>query len=227
MARPKTIEDSEILRVARDVFVAAGAQGSTREIARRLNIAEASLFKRYPTKVALFLAAMTPPTPDTTALLAAARAEPDMQKALHVIGTFTLQYFRQAIPQMLPLITHPGIGLEQLLREFGESPATSFHAAIGALLSERQQQGDIAPGEPLATAGLIVAALHSVALFELTGIHGGAVPDAVLRAMLDALWHGLRPAGPAPPSQATATDPPAAKRAPAHRTRRTSSPRSQ
>ncbi len=201
MARPKTIADRDILRVAREVFVAAGAQGSTREIARRLNIAEASLFKRYPTKVALFLAAMTPPTPDTAALLAQARAEPDTREALHVIGALVLQYFRQAIPQMLPLITHPGIGLEQLLRQFGESPATSFHEAIGTFLSERRQQGDIAAGEPTAAAGLIVAALHSVALFELTGIHGGAVPHAVLRAMLDSLWHGLHPPAPGPSAE--------------------------
>ena len=198
MARPTTIENSDILRVAREVFVAAGAQGSTREIARRLNIAEASLFKRYPTKVALFLAAMTPTPPDTEDLLAQARAEPDTCKALHVIGALTLQYFRQAIPQMLPLITHPGVGLEVLLREFGESPATSFHDAVGTFLRERQQRGDLAAGEPMAAAGLIVAALHSVALFELTGIHGGAVPETVVCAMLDSLWHGLSPVPTAP-----------------------------
>ncbi len=193
MARPRTIEDGDILRTAREVFIVDGAQGSTREIARRLNISEASLFKRYPTKVALFLAAMAPPTPDTEGLLALARVEPDTHKALQVIGLMTMRYFREAIPRMLPLITHPGIGLEALLGQFGESPATTFHLAIATFLGERQRQGELAPVEPRVGAALIVAALHSVALFELTGMHGGAVSDSMLRAMLDALWHGLAP----------------------------------
>ena len=207
MARPRTIEDRDILRTAREVFIVSGAQGSTREIARRLNISESSLFKRYPTKVALFLAAMAPPIPDTETLLAKVRTEPDTHKALHVIGAMTLCYFRQAIPQMLRLITHPDIGLETLLGQFGESPATSFHVAIATFLAERQLQGELATAEPRVAAALIVAALHSVALFELTGMHGGAVSDSMLRAMLDALWHGLAPSTVKPVQQAASPSP--------------------
>src|SRR5215475_7746004 len=109
MARPKTISDADILRTAREVFIEGGALGSTREIAKRMNVSEATLFKRYPTKADLFLAAMAPPPVDVDAMLTRARAQPDARKALQVIGEFALEYFRDAIPRMLPLITHPAI----------------------------------------------------------------------------------------------------------------------
>ena len=203
MARPRTIDEADILRSAREVFMEQGARGSTREIARRLGVSEATLFKRYPTKVDLFLAAMTPPLPDTEAMLKRARARKDTRRALHLVGTFALDYFRTAIPQMLPLITHPGVGIESLLRAFGESPATSFHVAVAEFLAERRGEGGLATPEPLAAAGLIVSAMHSVALFEVTGLHGGAVPARVVQAMLDALWLGLAP--PTPPTPPTPT----------------------
>lgn len=197
MARPRTIDEADILRSAREVFIEQGARGSTREIARRLGVSEATLFKRYATKVELFLAAMTPAVPDTAALLRRARARKDTRRALHLVGTFALDYFRAAIPQMLPLITHPGVGIGNLLRAFGESPATSFHAAVAEFLAERHEAGELSAPEPLAAAGLIVSAMHSVALFEVTGLHGGAVPAKVVQGMLDALWHGLAPPAPA------------------------------
>lgn len=200
MARPRTIDEADILRTAREVFLEQGARGSTREIARRLGVSEATLFKRHATKAGLFLAAMTPPLPDTAALLKRARARKDARRALHVVGMFTLDYFRSAIPQMLPLITHPGVGIERLLRAFGESPATSFHLAVAEFLAERRAAGELATPEPLAAAGLIVSAMHSVALFEVTGLHGGAVPAKVVHAMLDSLWQGLAPPTPPAPS---------------------------
>jgi len=193
MARPKTIHDDAILSAAREVFIDAGAQGSTREIARRLGVSEATLFKRYPTKVALFLAAMAPPVPDTARLLAKARAQKDTRKALHLIGRLTLAYFRTSIPRMLPLITHPAIGIEELSQRFGESPASALNDAISVYLVEQRDQGAISTAQPRAAAGLIVAAMHSVVLFELMGLHDGVIPDAAVRAMIDTLWHGIAP----------------------------------
>ncbi len=193
MARPKTIDDVDILNAAREVFIEAGALGSTREIARRLGVSEATLFKRYPTKMELFLAAMEPPAPDTDQLLAKARAQKDTRKALHVIGRLTLAYFRTAIPRMLPLVTHPGIGIDDLMRRFGESPASGLNRAIALYLAEQRDQGAINAPQPPAVAGLLVAAMHSVALFELMGMHDGAIPNSAVRGMIDTIWHGIAP----------------------------------
>jgi AcrR family transcriptional regulator len=195
MGRKKVITDTELLRVAREVFIEGGAFGSTRDIAARAGISEATLFKRYATKTALFLAAMAPPQPDLDFMFADVRAQKDARKALHLLASRILGYFRMAIPRMLPLITHPAIGLDELVRSFGRSPAEHLTDAVAAYLAELKRAGRASPENPLATAGLLVAALHSVALFEIMGIHGGEVPDEAVRAMLSALWAGMKPKG--------------------------------
>lgn len=194
MGRKKGITDAELLRAAREVFIEGGAFGSTREIAARAGISEATLFKRYTTKTALFLAAMAPPQPDLEFLFADVRAQKDPRKALHILSNRILGYFRMAIPRMLPLITHPAIGLDELLRAFGRSPADNLMDAVADYFAEQHKNGRIATGNPAAAAGLLIAALHSVTLFELMGIHGGEVPDAAIRAMLESLWQGMAPA---------------------------------
>ena len=111
MGRPKRIEDEELLKIARAVFVLDGAHGSTREIAQRAGISEAALFKRYPTKVALFLAAMMPPNVDVDALIAVAEAISDPRQSLIVLCERMLDYFREAIPIILQLTQNPLIDL--------------------------------------------------------------------------------------------------------------------
>jgi AcrR family transcriptional regulator len=195
MGRKKVITDTELLRVAREVFIEGGAFGSTRDIAARAGISEATLFKRYATKTALFLAAMAPPQPDLDFMFADVRAQKDARKALHLLANRILGYFRMAIPRMLPLITHPAIGLDELVRSFGRSPAEHLTDAVADYLTELKRSGRASPENPLATAALLIAALHSVALFEIMGIHGGEVPDQAVRAMLGALWTGMKPKG--------------------------------
>jgi AcrR family transcriptional regulator len=193
LARKRTIDNDGLLKTAREVFLEGGAFGSTREIARRARISEATLFKRYPTKTALFLAAMAPPHADIDFIMAQVHAQTDPRKALHVLAHQVLGYFRMAIPRMLPLITHPAIGLEAMLQQFGVSPADKLTEAIAAYLSEQKKRGVLATESPHAAAAVINASLHSVALFELMGIHGGEVPASAVRNMMDALWHGLEP----------------------------------
>jgi AcrR family transcriptional regulator len=198
MGRPKTIETEELLGIAREVFLEGGASGSTKEIARRAGISEAALFKRFPTKTALFLAAMTPPQPDVAQMLEKAQAQKDPRDALHVLAGEMLAYFRMAIPRMLPIITHPAIGLEELLRHFGVSPAEKLTEGVASYLASERERGRIGANNPLAATGLLVATLHSVALFEFMGIHGGAIPDSAVRAMIDTMWQGIAPKSKSP-----------------------------
>jgi AcrR family transcriptional regulator len=198
MGRKKVITDTELLRVAREVFLEGGAFGSTRDIAARAGISEATLFKRYATKTALFLAAMAPPQPDLEFIFADVRSQKDARKAIHILANGILGYFRMAIPRMLPLITHPAIGLEELVRSYGRSPAEVLSDAVADYLAELKRTGRAAPENPPAAAGLMIAALHSVALFEIMGVHGGEVPGQAVRAMVHAMWAGMKPKGAKP-----------------------------
>ncbi len=58
MSRPPKITNAEILAAARQVFLEHGGNASTLLIAEKAGISEASIFKRFATKQALFLAAI-------------------------------------------------------------------------------------------------------------------------------------------------------------------------
>jgi AcrR family transcriptional regulator len=193
MGRPKTIETADLLRVARTVFLAEGAYGSTKEIAKRAKISEAALFKRFPTKAALFAAAMAPPEPDIDAIFAKARVEKDPRRALQVLARSVLAHYRTAMPRMLHLITHPAVGIGAFHDRLGHSAPVPLDLAIANFLRELNAKGSIRVPNVQPAAALLVAALHSVVLFELMGVHGGAVPDAAVNAMIDVVWSGLKP----------------------------------
>ena len=200
MGRPKTIDDEKLLAIARAVFVRDGAFGSTRDIAKRAGISEAALFKRYPTKATLFLAAMVPPMVDAPAIVKKARAVSDPREALLLIADQVLGFFREVMPVVLPLIRNPLIGAEAVHAHFGTGQVGDLTNALAQHFKAETRRRRMAAVNPLATAALLVTSMHSVAQFELMGFHGGVVPEAGIRAMIGALWDGLNPraaAGPA------------------------------
>jgi AcrR family transcriptional regulator len=193
LGRPLLISNEDLLAVAREVFVRDGASGSTREIATRAGISEAALFQRFSTKPALFLAAMAPTPVDAAAIAAAARAQPGAREGLMTIAELTLDYFREALPVILPVVTHPSIGLEALLGHLGRNPAMRLSQVAEDFLAEQHAAGAMTVADPRAAAAMLVAAMHSIALFEIMGLHGGDMPTAGVRGLVDSLWNGLAP----------------------------------
>lgn len=190
MGRPPLITDEKLLAAARAIFIQSGSTGSTREIAKSLGISEATIFKRYPTKADLFLAAMQPPRPNIQNIFKGANSGETPEQQYQAIAIAILTYFQKAIPIMLPLMTHPDIGLEELLRHYGRNPTIELTEALASWLSENSSTTN-----PMAAAGLLVAALHSIAQFEIMGIHDGELPEEALEAMILSHWKGLAPTG--------------------------------
>lgn len=193
MGRPPLITNDHLLAIAREVFVRDGSAGSTREIATRAGISEAAIFQRYSTKAGLFLAAMAPPPVDWQTIAAAARDQPDAHAGLMTLSRLCLDYFRDALPVILPVVTHPGIGLEALLNHLGRNPAMRLSEVVEAYFVEQNSAGRMSTPDPRAAAAMLVAAMHSIALFEIMGLHGGDMPAAGVSAMVDSLWNGLAP----------------------------------
>jgi len=192
MGRPQTISNEEMLASAREVFLKHGAAGSTREIARCAGISEAALFKRYSTKAQLFLAAMVPPEPAIAGAAAKARAMKSPRLGIEHLSHAVLDYFRKAIPMIIPLVAHPSFA-PGLPRNFATSPATILLQAVTDYLREESESGRVSAKDPLAAAAVLVSALHSIALFEIMGFHGGAMPKAGVSTLVEALWLGLKP----------------------------------
>lgn len=193
MGRPRTISNEDMLAAARAVFLKHGAFGSTKEVARLAGISEAALFKRFSTKAQLFMAAMAPPTPGIDAIVAKVTAMKSAREALHMLSQAVLDYFRIAIPLILPLVSHPAFGAAELPRNFETNAAASLRRTLADYLRNENARGRVRVRDPLAASAMLVAALHSVALFEIMGFHGGTMPKAGIRSLVDALWHGLEP----------------------------------
>ena len=193
MGRHKVVADEQLLRHAREVFLKGGAFGSTKEIARRAGISEATLFQRYPTKAALFLAAMVPPEVDVEGIVHAPTKRTDPEGALTEIGRRMLAYFRSLIPTVMHLMTHPSIRMADVAAHFQRTPEDALARALATYLRDGQARGKVKVRDPMAAASLLISAIHSLALFELMEMHGGQDMEHAVEPFVKALWGGLDP----------------------------------
>ncbi len=193
MGRPKLIQDEELLAVARAVFVEKGIAASTREIARRAGISEAVIYQRHPTKADLFFAAMVPPALNVENLLAAPANDPDVLERLEEIALGMMEYFRELVPILLPLMTHPSFDFEKFVQRHPDSPLNRMRLGLMEYLEGQRELGNIVAENVGPAALTLFAALHSLAIFERLGAHGGKFDEATIRAMVRSLWTGLAP----------------------------------
>lgn len=192
MGRPPLVSREEIIAAARDVFVKEGLGASIRDVAAVAGISEAAIFKRFSTKAALIVAAMAPPIPDVGTILAPLDGT-DLRAGLAATMTNIVAFFRDMLPVTLPIAMQPDVGLATYVEEVGDNPAVALNAALAARLAALINAGRLRRLQPFAVAGLLVATAHSLALFEIMGIHGGRSPPEVVRNMADAIWFGIEP----------------------------------
>jgi len=191
MGRTKQLSDDALLETAREVFVEQGFGASTREIAMRAGISEAVLYQRHRTKIDLFFAAMIPPP-----FLAGPAPGPQHRSvvfALEAIAIEVMAYFRRIMPLLMHLVTHPSFSLDELVERKAELPLHDLHHAVAACLEEQRKRGAITADRRAmdAAAVTLLATLHSLAIFERMGIHGGAVTDRAIRDIVGLLVRGL------------------------------------
>jgi len=192
MGRPPLVSREEVIAAARDVFSREGLSASIRDVAAVAGISEAAIFKRFATKAALVVAAMAPPKPDIPTLLAPLDNK-DLRKGIAGTMQNITDFFRETLPLTLPIAMQNDVGLRTYVEELGANPATDLNASLAAKLTGLINSGRLHKLQPFAVAGLIVATAHSLALFEIMGIHGGRSPPEVVRNMADAIWFGIEP----------------------------------
>ena len=194
MGRNKQVSDEDVLKAAQDVFVERGFGASTREIARRAGISEAVLYQRHRTKLDLFFAAMIPP-PIELAGVSDARRDQGVFAELEALAVEIMKYFREAMPVLLQLVTHPSFNLAELADRGTRMPLHRLGEAVAACLERHRGQGTItADSDRVQAAALtLLATLHSLALFERMGVHGGSFPDLAVKNIVGLIAAGLAP----------------------------------
>ena len=194
MGRNKQVSDEAVLDAAKAVFVEHGFGASTREVARRAGISEAVLYQRHKTKLSLFFAAMIPPPVELTAESGDGRAVAVLDD-LGSLAVNIMSYFREAMPVLLQLVTHPSFNLAGLADRETRMPLHRLREAVSACFERHRAEGSItADPERIQAATLtLLSSLHSLALFERMGIHGGSFPEAAVRNIVGLIVLGLAP----------------------------------
>jgi AcrR family transcriptional regulator len=192
MGRHKTISDDEVLRVARDIFLAQGHTASTRDIATAAGISEAVLYQRFGSKDDLFFAAMHPIGPDLEELLGPRDPPEDAHTYLRLVTVRLGEYFAGVIPRALHVMMHPSFDPATLARVQPRGAAGLQEGLAERLASLVRRKQLAAPAEA-GTARLLLSLAHDWAVAGL--FSHGATPhrQRELEDMVDIVWEGLRP----------------------------------
>jgi len=191
MGRRKIIDEPTLLQHARALFLKQGLATTTKAIAARAGVSEGVIFARFPSKTALFTAAMMPPEIEVDSLVANDIADPNA--ALVETGHRLLAHFRKIIPLALRLMENASIDMTALGEEFGADRVDMIARKLADFLQQKDDDKTLRVTNPLASAHLLIAAIHSVALYELMGFHGSNNLDHSIKLFVDALCAGLPP----------------------------------
>jgi AcrR family transcriptional regulator len=192
MARTPTITPSQILKAARAVFLEQGFSATTIDVANRAGISSASIFKHFPTKEALFFAAMSETVSGDrfwTEALASAIGHGNPQADLLKIALQIASYSGALLPRMM---------LAWSVRQPGEivrpPDIDNDFAALTAYLGREMALGRIARGDPTIPA---MTLLHTVVGFTMSQTLQSTTilldKSSFLEDFVNLLWRGLDP----------------------------------
>jgi AcrR family transcriptional regulator len=194
MGRPKTIEDHELLEVARRVFRQHGHTATTRDVARAAGISQAVLYQRFKTKDDLFYAALTRHAADIAALLDIdATLAPRVYLA--VFAARVKDHFISVMPTILSLSAHPRYGKEMMGKIHQLNRVGDILPVLRLRLQGWQQAGRIKPTDTYAFIATFLHALSSMAMVEvLSGQASTPTTPEEMQPMINQFWDGLAPA---------------------------------
>lgn len=192
MGRPRRINESDLLAAARRVFIARGAEATTREIADAAGVSQTLLFQRYRTKQELFFASMLPAAPSIDDLLGPAPDPGQDNARAHLLDLARrlLAWIDDAMPGALRAALHPDFP-DALARTHGSDGGAAVIDGLAERLALLASRGDIASADAALTAKTLVELLHGQALATMTA-RSESISDRAERAVL-VLWSGLCP----------------------------------
>jgi AcrR family transcriptional regulator len=195
MGRHKIIEDDQLLAKARDIFVREGISVGSRRIAQEVGVSTSVLFQRFGSKEELFFAAMSPPAPDLVALLKQNKHPGHARAHLEQIALGLLGYFRELVPVLTPLTTHPSFSYPAFTQRHPNSPLEKLVAGLMRALEEKHRRGEIDCPDVGSAVLNLVAVAYGLSMFERMGVHDGEFSQRTVRDLARVLWRGIAPAG--------------------------------
>jgi AcrR family transcriptional regulator len=200
MGRPPKITDDEILAAARQVFLDKGSGASTLDIAERAGISEASIFKRFTTKHALFMAALgISRTPSWVEELPNKVPTSDLKQELREVCSEMLAFYQDVMPRVLMIMS-----IGELLRSQEFVPPPIRDAQLLAEFLERAiDLGYLRPCNAKTVAHTIVGAInnyvatktmvHKLPILTQSNQYTSIEPSVFIGNLIDTLWSGIAP----------------------------------
>lgn len=202
VARPVTIRDEDILEAARAVFLERGIRATTADIAKRADVSEGSLFKRFRSKDELFRVALGghyEPDFELHRMLAARVGQGDVEETLVMLGHGLMEKFFTMMPDWMMSWANSG-GEKRF--EWGGGPPPNMikgQRAFAGYLEGEMRLGRVKRGDAEVIARTFSGAIY---LFCFTEVMFGPSPElpmpraAFVRGLVRSLWDGLAPESP-------------------------------
>lgn len=196
MARPRLIQDSDLLSAAREVFVEQGFSATTATIAARAGVSEGTLFKRFSSKEELFVAALGITEYGAwRAELLGAVGQGQVQRNLERAALGMLSEAAERLRTLMAIFSR-GIDPSHnpLMQRLAE-PAQADQQALTQYLQAEMDLGRLRPIDPEVTAMLLLGALNTLIHTECLPSGAATAPSQgrFVRGILDVLWPGLQP----------------------------------
>lgn len=193
MARPKSIDDEDILEAAREVFLEDGIQATTAEIARRADISEGTIYRRFSTKHELFVAAMDiPDPPKWLRTLQAIDEDDDLGDALERVSLEAIEFFEEIIPKINMVLCN--LGEQQLFDSERDAPPLRALEPTTRFFERQCHRGRIRDCNAEIAARMFLGSLFHFAFSEVTGINDilSMPRETYARGVIQNLLHGLQ-----------------------------------
>lgn len=171
MARPEQIANEDILAAARELFQLRGYHATTADIAERAGCSEATIFRRFPSKAKLFVAALGLPErpPWFDRVLPRVGAD-DLTEAFTQLADDILDFFEELIPRMIVMkasLHDPA----RLFKHLPERPPVVAITLVTRYLEAERRAGRIRTPDPEVVARAFLGALHHFAFLEFMGMN--------------------------------------------------------
>ncbi len=190
MPRTATITDQQIIEAARETFLELGFAAPSSEIARRAEVSEGTIFKRFHTKEQLFIAAIG--LPDEAMWFEKAETmigQGDLRENLIELGVEIFKVAREVMPRVFMAIsrgnapTSPPGGLDSPMNQAMDSLTRLFNAEI-KLGRMRQINPEIAA---MMLLGTLTQRVQLELMFSRTLID----PSELVADLIDVYWQGI------------------------------------
>jgi AcrR family transcriptional regulator len=197
MARPPVIEDTTILRAAKEVFLTDGVRATTAKVAEHAGVSEGTIFKRFKSKENLFAAAMSFELADRdfTKSLPERVGQGIFRDQLYEVALEGIAFFRTLVPLVMMTWANPESRYHP--HEQGVHPAIAGFRRLEMYFEGERRLGRLRSIDTEVLARLFVGALwHYASMEVLQGPHETRPlgPEAYCRVLVDVMLVGIEPA---------------------------------